>query len=83
MLLDSSSVARKIYRTMDISKLLSLGLHKPSYAATACRYQFMSRGKRKPAAAKLSERLGSLNALAIMTYIGMLGDWARKGLRVN
>jgi hypothetical protein len=38
----------------------------------------MSRGKREGSYGEVVRRAGGLNALAIMTFIGMLGDRARK-----
>jgi len=43
----------------------------------------MSRGKRKASYGEVVRKAGALNALAIMTFIAMLGDWAWRGLRVN
>ena len=83
MLLDSSNLAKNIYGTVEISNLLSLWLRRPSNAATARRSQVMSRGKREASYGVVVRKAGELNALGIMTFLSMLGDWARKGLRVN
>ena len=76
-------MAKKIHRMMDISNLPCLWLRQPRYGATACRSQIMSRGKWKASYGEVVRKAGALNALAIMTFIAMLGDWAWRGLRVN